>query len=198
MLLGLAVSVYMQGEYDAAAKLLFKASDLHPEDARPYLFLAQVQSSSIVRSKDYAEKLARFAKLDPNNAWANYYYAANLWKQRTDPQDSVTIDQVRQFLSKAIRLDPKLGPGYLLLGIVAFERKDLLTAIINYRKAIELSPELEEAHYRLSQAYAISGDKTNAEEQLQLYKQLSKTSAEQAERERKEVQQFVFTLGSNH
>lgn len=198
MLLGLAVSQYMRGEYDRAAKLFFQASDLQPADPTPYLFLARVKSNSIVTSKEYVQKLARFAELDPNNAWANYYYAACLWKQRTDPQDSGVIGQVRQLLQKSIRLDPQLGPAYLLLGIVAFDEKDLPGAISAYRKAIEVSPDLEEAHYRLSQTYAISGEAGQARQELQLYEQLSKNSAERAERERKEVQQFVFTLDANH
>jgi hypothetical protein len=53
---------------------------------------------------------------------------------------------------------------------------------------------LEEAHFRLAQAYNRAGEKLKAQAELQLYDQLSKMSAQQVEHERREIQQFVFTL----
>lgn len=195
-ILGLAVSFYMRGDYDRAAQFFYKASDLRPEDPNPYLFLARVQSNSITESKEYLKKLARFAELQPNNAWANYYYAACLWKQRTGDGDSLVSNQVRELLTKAVGIDSKLGEGYLLLGVMDAEQKDLPHAITAYRQAIQAVPELAEAHYRLSQAYTQSGDGVQAHRELEVYRQLTSRSAEEAERERKEVQQFVVKLSA--
>jgi tetratricopeptide (TPR) repeat protein len=194
MLLGLAVAFYMRGDYDHAAQRFFEASDLNAEDPTPYMFLGQIQTGTITKSREYMQRLARFATREPNNAWANYYYAACLWKQRINPEDLMVTSQVRQLLDKAIRLDPNLGPGYLLLGILYSEQKDLPNAISAYRRAIQVSPDMDEAHYRLSQAYELSGEKAKAHEELERYKELSNNSAQKAERERKELQQFVFTL----
>ena len=91
-------------------------------------------------------------------------------------------------------LDPKLGPAYLQLGIVYADRQDFGDAVPAYQKAIEVAPQLEEAYYRLSQAYARTGDSVEAQKQLQLYDQVSKKTAENVERERREIQQFVYTL----
>jgi cytochrome c-type biogenesis protein CcmH/NrfG len=158
------------------------------------MFLGKVQSVEITKSEGFAERLGRFARLQPENAWANYYYAVSLWKRRKDPEDSQTPAQVQALLEKAVHLDPDLGAGYLQLGILYSDRKDFTDAISAYRRAIEVSPVLEEAHYRLAQAYGQTGEKLNAQKELEIYNRLSKKSAAEAERERSEIQQFVFAL----
>ena len=200
MLLGLAVACYARGSYDHAARYFFEASDLNPSDSRPYMFLGKVQSVEITQSEGFLERLARFARLQPGNAWANYYYAVTLWKQRKDPDDSQTPAQVQSLLEKAVGLDPNLGAAYLHLGILYSDRKDFPNAISAYRKGIEVSSrpeeaaEAEEAHYRLAQAYRQTGEELNAQKELEIYSRLSKKSAAEVERERSEIQQFVFAL----
>ena len=53
---------------------------------------------------------------------------------------------------------------------------------------------MEQAHYRLAQAYRHVGDVAKAEAELRAYDQIAKESALQAERERHEIRQFVYTL----
>jgi tetratricopeptide (TPR) repeat protein len=80
------------------------------------------------------------------------------------------------------------------LGILYSERGDSSKAIAAYQEATEANPELEEAHFRLAQAYSQTGEKSKAQAELELYEQLSKQAAEEAEHERREIQQFVYTL----
>jgi tetratricopeptide (TPR) repeat protein len=185
MLLGLAVALYSRGSYDQAAQRFFEAADLNPSDPAPYLFLGKISNGSITDSPGFAERLERFARLQPENAWANYYYAATL--TRTSPK-------ARALLEKAVRLDPKLGAAFLLLGIVYAEEGNLTKAILAYQSAIEATPPMEEAYYRLAQAYRKTGDTAKAQKELELYQQLSQQSAQKLERERGEIQQFVFEL----
>jgi tetratricopeptide (TPR) repeat protein len=196
MLVGLGVAWYARGSYEQAALRLCQASDLNPGDPNPYLFLGKIQSVETAQSEGLVERLQRFARLQPENALANYYYALSLWKQRKNLDDAQTVAQVESLLQKAVRLDPKLGLGYLQLGILSSDRKDFSQAISDYQKAIAASPRLEEAHYRLAQAYRRNGEQSKAQQELQLYNQLSKQTAEEVERERHEVQQFVYTLRS--
>src|SRR5262249_16908077 len=44
MLMGLGVAQYGRGSYEEAVKSLCRASDLHPEDPTPYLFLGRLQA----------------------------------------------------------------------------------------------------------------------------------------------------------
>jgi tetratricopeptide (TPR) repeat protein len=196
LLVGLGVAWYTNGSYDQAEQRLCQASDLNPNDPKAYLFLGKIQAVETTQSECSSERLARFVKLQSDNALANYYYSVNLWKRRTGPDDARTLTQAEFHLKRAVELDPTLGVGYLQLGILYFERKDFANAISSYEKAIKAAPELEEAHYRLSQAYKRTGDKRKAEEELQFYNQISKKKDEEVERERRESRQFVYTLRS--
>jgi tetratricopeptide (TPR) repeat protein len=194
MLIALSVADYAHGSYEQAAQRLCEASDLNPEDSQPYLFMGKMQSAGAAQAECFAEELARFAKLQPESALANYYYAVSLLKQRKSPEDTESARQVESLLGKAVRLDPRLGDGYLQLGILYADQQDFSRAIVSYQNAVKVSPELEQAHYRLAQAYRRTGEKLKAQQELELYQQLSKKKEEEQERQRREIQQFVYTL----
>jgi tetratricopeptide (TPR) repeat protein len=97
-------------------------------------------------------------------------------------------------LEKAIRLDPNLGAAYLQLGIFYADQKNFPNAIAAYQRAITVDPQMEETHYRLAQAYRLSREELKAQHEFELHAQLSKKSAADQERERREIQQFVFAL----
>src|SRR5437879_8613135 len=194
MLIALGVAWQAQGANDRALRCLFDASDLNPSDPTPYLFLGKMQNAEIVHSTGFMEKMERFSKLQPENPLANYYYAVALWKRANDSADAPTAAQIESLLNKAVHLNPTLGVAYLQLGILYSARGDFPKAIAVYQKARDVSPELEEPHYRLADAYRRVGEKTKAEHELQLFKELTKKKSEEAERERHEIQQFVFAL----
>jgi tetratricopeptide (TPR) repeat protein len=193
-LLGLAVALYSRGSYDQATQRFFQAADLNPADPSPYLFLGKISSGAITDSDGFAQRLERFARLDPENAWANYYYASDLWRRWKGADDSATLTLVQALLEKAVRLDPHLGAAFLQLGIVFAEQNNLPKAIAAYQNAIQASPPMEEAHYRLAQAYRKTGKLAKAQKEIEVYQQLSQQSVQQLERERAEIQQFVFEL----
>jgi len=194
VLLGMAAAWYARGDFGQAARFFFEACDLNPSDPVPYMFLGKVQSIEIVSLPEYAQRLARFAQLHPGSPWANYYYAAALSKQSKGPDDSSAPARARELLEKAVALDPGMGVAYLQLGIVYSSQNDDPKAIAAYRKAIEASPALDEPHYRLGQAYARTGQKEKARQELDIYQQMSRTLLQERERERRAIQQFVFEL----
>jgi tetratricopeptide (TPR) repeat protein len=180
MMLGLATAWYSAGTYEKAAQWFFRATDVDPNDPNPYLFLGKLQSRDITESAGYRDRLARFAKLQPGNALANYYYAVSL----SNEHDYV---KARRLLNRAVTLDPHLGMAYLQLGIINH-------SITDYQKALEADSTLTEAHYRLAEAYRLRGDSSKAKEEMAAYAKLSKESNEAAERERREIQRFVVAL----
>ena len=190
MLAGLGVSWYARGSDDQAVERLCQASDLNPDDPNPYLFLGKIQSVETAQSTCMMEKLGRFVRLQPENAQANYYYALGL-SRRNDADD---LAHAESLLEKAVRLDPKLAAAYLQLGVLYSQRGDSSKAVSAYLEAIAANPGLVAAHYRLAQAYSRSGEKSKAQAELQIYNQLSKKTAEEADRQRREIQQFVYTL----
>jgi tetratricopeptide (TPR) repeat protein len=194
MLIGLGVSWHARGAYEQAIQCLCQASDVNPSDPAPYLFLGKMRNAETIQSKDVVERLERFARLQPENALANYYYAVALSKQADGTEEPAGSAHVQLLLEKAIHLDPKLGLAHLQLGILYADRGDFRQAILSYQHAVEADPRMEEPHYRLAQTYRRVGEKAKAQRELQLYEQLSKKTAEEVERERHEIQQFVFSL----
>ncbi len=194
MLVGLGVAWHARGSYDRATECLCAASDLNPNDPTPYIFLGKMQNVSTAQSPDVVDRLARFARIHPEIALANYYYATSLWKRYKHTADPDTTAQVQALLEKAAHLDPKLGSAHLQQGIVYSETGDLPHAIPAFEQAIEASPELEEPHYRLAQIYRRTGEMGKAQRELQLYQRLSAKATEQAEQDRQNIQQFVIAL----
>lgn len=194
MLLGLGAASFAHGIYDEAVQRICRASDLNPNDPVPYQFLGKIEQAENKPSADLVEKLYRFLTLQPQSADANYYYALGLWKFRNGAHDQERNTQVESLLRTAIRINPKHAAAALQLGIVHSEQGAYSEAIADYRKALDADPEMEEAHYRLAQAYRQTGDSERAKEDLRLYGQLAKESAQKQEQERHQIKQFVYTL----
>jgi tetratricopeptide (TPR) repeat protein len=200
MLIALGVSWYARGANDRGARYLVDASDLAPANPEPYEFLGKMQGAEMSSSPPVIERLARFAQLRPDNALANYYYAVALAKQPPESLDgdADNSSHVESLLQKALHLDPKLAAAYLQLGILYSQRADFAQAISAYKNAIEVSGKddevLQTAHYRLGQAYLRIGEKTKAQEELQLHDKVSNKTKEDTNRARRQIQEFVISL----
>jgi len=189
VLLGLAVALYARGSYDEAARRFFEAADLNPDDPEPYLFLTRLPDCPITEAPGYAQHLERFVTRQPESAEANYYFAAWLWRKQTAP-----ATRVESLLEKAARIDPHFAPASLLLGVVLAQQKRWPEAIAAYQTAIAAGPPTPEVHYRLAQALERIGATEKAHRELEIYRQLSEQSAKTEDRERSEIQDFVFRL----
>jgi tetratricopeptide (TPR) repeat protein len=193
MLMGMGAADYAHGSYDDAVRHLCEASDLNPQDTAPYLFIGRMQHAENRPSDAVLEKLHRFVTLQPQSAEANYYYALALRDSRKDPREKSSSD-VESLLTKAVSLNPGFAPAHLELGILLSERNDFAGAALSYEQALTLDPQMEEAHYRLAQAYRQLGKAELAKQQISLYDQCVKESAKRLEQERHDIRQFVYTL----
>jgi tetratricopeptide (TPR) repeat protein len=163
---------------------LRKARGKNPGDPAPYLLLGLIRNSLIGSSDGFAERMERFARLQPENAWANYYYAIDLRQAMPSKAQSL--------LEKAVSIDPGLGDAWLELGILFADRGNFSQAIRAWQSAIAAG--VIEAHYRLAQAWRRTGEPEKAEAEIERFEQLSTQSAEKEERERAAIREFVFTL----
>jgi tetratricopeptide (TPR) repeat protein len=190
MLEGLGAAFYANGLYDQAAARLCAASDLDPADPAPYLSLGKMQETAADSLPCAQEKLARFAREQPGNARANYYYAISIWKQERRAAKSTTFPKVEALLEKAVAIDPDFADAYLQLGILSSVKGDFANAKKALNQAIVANPQLGEAHYRLGQAYKRTGEDAKAEQQFAIYRQCEKAEVDALERQRKELRQF--------
>jgi tetratricopeptide (TPR) repeat protein len=191
MLLGLGAAWYAQRSKDQAQQIFFEACDLRPADPTPYLFLGRLQATEQLVPAAWTERMKRFASLHPEMAMAHYLYGAALLKQGAHPDRS---DAAESELKTALKLDPHLGDAYLQLGVLLADREDFPGAIAALQKAIENTPIPDDAHYRLAQIYRRTGQTEKARQEIAIFKQLSEKKNEEAERERHEIPQFVYTL----
>jgi len=190
MLLGLASSFYVNGLYDQAAERFFQATDVDPRDAHSYLILAQVEIASITESDSYLIRMARFARLHPELAIANYQYAVALWNHRSNRNTK----EVEALLKKAASQDSELAAAHLQLGIVYAAQNLQKAAIAEYERAVAINPRSLEAHYRLAQAYVRTHQNQKAQAEFEIHERLSKESAADTARQRQDVQRFVIEL----
>lgn len=194
MLLGLGAAYFARGAYDDSILRISRACDLNPNDPIPYRFLGKIVQAQNTPAAEVVEKLHHFVMLQPQNADANYYYALGLWKLRNVAHENSSTAPVVSLLETAIQIDPKHAAAILQLGIVHTDQGAYAKAISDYQQALQADPQLEEAHYRLAQAYRQVGESEKAKEELRLYGQLAKASAQRQDRERREIKQFVYTL----
>ena len=191
MMLGLGAAWYAERSREQAEELFLQACDVNPADPTPYLFLGRLQATEQVIPAAWTGKMKRFVSLQPENAAAHYLYAVALIKQ-AEHQNNLTKAEAE--LNTAIKLDPRLGDAYLQLGILCAEREDFPAAIAALQKAIENTAQPVDAHYRLAQVYRRMGDSEKANQEVAEYKKLSEQNDEQADRERHDIPQFVYTL----
>jgi tetratricopeptide (TPR) repeat protein len=194
MQIGLGIALHARGLPDKAVSAFLRATELAPNDPRPYLFLGRLYNTAPAESELVLERLARLTRLQPRNAQAWYYYAMSLWKGSHGKSSPADLAQVESVLKTAAALDPSFPASHLQLGnLYAAERK-LPAAIEEYKQTVKFQPELDEAHFRLAQAYARTGEKEQAQKETAIYDRLHQRKISDIDRRRKELKVFVYSL----
>jgi len=191
--IGLGMSLYSRGKYDEAVQSLLAAADLNPSDPRCYYFLSKAYDSSPNQADEVIATFRRFSELQPNNAQAVYYYAMSFWKGKRVEDPSLNLQQVKLLLQKSISLDPKLADAHLQLANLYSDQHDYAEAIPEYVRALQLNPNSSDAHYRLGQACVHTGQRDRAQQEFDIYQKLRAQHLVEIDKERAEVEQFVYT-----
>ena len=191
--IGLGMALYSRGNYEESIKSLLAAADLDPTDPRCYLFLSKSYLSSPNQADEVIQRFRRYAELKSDNALAQYYYAVSLWKGKRLEQTSVDFHTVVSLLQKSIALDPTLADAHLQLGILYADQHELAKSFPEYQRALELNPNSPDAHYRIGQYYVRAGQKDRAQQEFAVYQQLQAQHMAAVDKERAEVQQFVYS-----
>ena len=192
LLIGLGMSLYSRGKYDDAVKALIAASDLDPSDARCYLFLSKAYDASPNQAEEVIQRFRRYSELQPNNARAQYYYAMSLWKGKRAEAANVDLQAVESLLQKSIALDESLPEAHLQLGSLYADQHEWEKSVPQFVRALQLDANLPDAHYRLGQDYVHIGKKDEAQAEFDIYQKQRAEHLAEADKERAEVQQFVY------
>ena len=194
MLSALGAALFAGARYDEAAQRFCDASDLNPADPEPYDFMGKIETAAPNPLTCVEQKLKRFVDQQPGNALANYFYAIALWKGQEQLADERVVQRVESLLSKAVAIDARCGDAYLQLGILHASQSNYKKAIGFYEKAIEVSPQLADAHYRLGVAFDRIGEPDKARKEFELHDEIKKQQASAVEQERREVKQFLVVV----
>ena len=160
---------YDGGEYESAIVKLNRVSSLDPEMMRVYYTLGLCY--------DYLGRL--------DEAIQNYQHAIELNRRQRKPSPWPHLDlavalmslnrlpEAESQLHEALNYDPTLAEIYYQLGILA-ERKDQIDeAIRSFERAVELKPSYPEPHYSLGRIYHRLGKNSEAEKQIDTFKELT-------------------------
>jgi tetratricopeptide (TPR) repeat protein len=193
ILIGLGLAYYSRGKYDDAIKALIAAADLNPTDPRCYVFLSKAYNSSPLQAEEVIQRFRRYAELQPGNALAQYYYAISLWKGKRVEDSGTDLTTVESLLKKSIALDDSLAEAHVQLGNLYADQHQYEKSIPQYERALALDPNLSDAHYRLGTDYVHVGNKESAQKEFAVYQKLRAEHLAEVEKERAEVQQFVYS-----
>lgn len=190
---GLGLALYWSDKYDSAVEVLVKATDLAPTDPRPYYFLSQAYEHSHRQADEVIARFRRFARLQPQNGRAAYYYAMSLWKGKETGHAGSYLDQVQSLLKKSIQLDPSNAQAHLELANLYSQRRKYREALPEYEQALKLDPKLVDAYYRLGEAYTHLDQRALAQRAFEIHRRLYQQHLAHWDNEQEEIRQFVLT-----
>jgi tetratricopeptide (TPR) repeat protein len=196
LMIGMGMALYARGLYEDAVNALLKAADLDPSDPRCYLFLSRAYESSPGQAEEVIQRFQRYAELQPDNAWAQYYYAMSLWKGKQADGTSFDVNKVETLLKKSIALNGSIAEAHLQLGNLYADEHQYAESIPEYVTALSLNPNLPDAHYRLGTDYVHMGQKDRAQAEFTVYQKLRAQHLADLDKERAEVQQFIYSSKS--
>ena len=197
LFIGLGLGLYSRGKYDEAVQALLTAADLNPADPRCYLFLSKAYDSSPKKADAVTQAFRRYADLRPGTALAQYYLAISLWKGNRAEGSTADLESVESLLRKSIALDGSIPEAHVQLGDLYAGQQKYEKSVPEYLRAIELNPNLSDAHYRLGTDYVHLGQKDLAQKEFAVYQKLRAEHLEEVDKERAEVQQFVYAEKTN-
>jgi predicted Zn-dependent protease len=193
MKIGLGIATYSEGKYEEAVGALLAAVDLNSSDPRCYYFLSRAYDMSPHQAADVIQRFQRYAERQPANPLAQYYYAMSLWKGKQADGGSPNLKLVEALLQKSLELNHALPETHLQLGNLYADEHEYDKSIPEYERALELNPNLADAHYRLAQDYVRVGQKDRAQAEFAVFQKARAQHMAEIDKENAEVRQFVYS-----
>jgi len=130
--------------HERVAKRYTDNSEAYQRYLQGHFFLTKYTKEGLAKSREYFQQAIA---LDPNYALAYSELAASytLAPEFTSEPGSEAYPQARRYALKALALDDQLAEAHVSLGLVGVGTWDWTTAEREYKRAIELNPNLSRA-----------------------------------------------------
>lgn len=161
-----AVGLAILHQDDPAAAALTKMESLWPEWDLPYLVHGVILSYRL-RGTEAKPLLKTAIALGAHQAMAYYNLAFAIIS--ADPGD---VAEAQEAIREAIALSPKDPYIQSLAGKIAFLVKDYPASVEHLHAALEIWPDMVEAHARLSATYRAMGDEAKSQEEMKEFSRL--------------------------
>jgi len=186
-------SAYFGGGHERESLGVFlAAAKKFPDQELPLFFLCLAADTTGMRLAE-AEALAEaYMQRHPDYYWPSYFLGHRAYLAARDSGSEEGLKRAGDLLLQSIILNDRYPESHLDMGNVYVRTDQWGQAIKEYQKAIQLEPDLAEAHFRLAQAYAQTGDAARAQTEMEIHKRLL---AQQTEKDMsRRVDVFVYKL----
>jgi len=187
LMLGLGISQYLRNKITVAAPIFAHLLDADPGNAT-YATLLGRSCTALPDTIPVCEKLERFAEANPKNAEVDTYAAMSILARSPE---TTNLALAARLLDEAIQVDPKLAEAHLEKGYLLQYQDRWRESIPELETCTALQPETSKAHYLLMLAYARTGNRAKAKEQMLLQKKYRDLEKDGMDTRYKEVQMFV-------
>jgi protein O-GlcNAc transferase len=148
----------LTGSFAAAQKDLASAVDHSPNNARyvtneAWLLQLRGQYDEAIRVLRQARTLDPTTPLIPYRIAVSYFFL-------------LQYAQAERYCREALRINPRFGSAYLLLGIAQLKEKAPRAALVDLERAVTLNPEEALFHRELAMAMFQAGNQAGAQKQL--------------------------------
>lgn len=188
------IALYANGTYPKAAAVFSHLLASAPENAMYADLLGRTCTLVVEGVVSECEGLLLFAQHHPENAQAATYAATALLHRPTGEAGKGEADrgEAERLLRQAMAADPKLADAHMQMGVLLQNRQQWQESAAELEKAVALRPEMSEAHYRLSRAYAHLGQREAAQREIALQQRYSQQEKDSLNARMGEVVTFVL------
>jgi tetratricopeptide (TPR) repeat protein len=189
MRLGLGVAYFGNSDYALAIPIFADLLDADPGNSFYSELLGMACTAVMQQSRPRCSSLVSYAQTHPRDAQASVYAATGMLEGEPSEEQMQVAESL---LHHAIVADPKLPEARLQLGLLEQDRGRWAASIPDLEAAVAEKPELAVAHYRLGLAYAHTGQRKEAEEQMELHKKYSDAQQKDLDRRLRQVTLFLL------
>lgn len=182
------VSLYGDTQFAKAADVFADLVQQSPDNASYGDLLGRSCAALGGTESAKCEGLTALAEQHPENARLSVFAAISILHR---PDNAADLGHAETLLRQSLARDSTFAETWYQLGVLQQQRGQWEDSEASLRKAIGLRPQYAEAHYRLSRAYAHTGNRAQANEEIALQKRYAQQEKDASDAQLKEVTIFL-------